>query len=198
MTWTSNSSDRQQRATHHTGAAVLSNTIRNMDVNCIDFLQRRKKYFEITGTVDDKEGSWYKIFVPDNDVEKLVLKFHTVQVMEEGKPQVRKREGTACQAPRETITESHWWSFRPAHRNEADTNMCLNMDIEHEAMTKTNEGSIKASDGERSKGIQMNMSPTVLAGMEPSGPVVQLPSDPTLPPMGKRSLTLNPPDLRIQ
>ena len=38
------------------------------------------------------------------------------------------------QAPQETTTESIWWSFRPAFRNEADAKMCVSMNVAYEAV----------------------------------------------------------------
>ena len=60
-----------------------------------------------------------------------------VKVMQDGKTSSEKaQEDSEYHAsPRETITDSNWWSSRPDCRNEVHVRMCLGMDVEYEAVT---------------------------------------------------------------
>ena len=74
--------------------------------------------------------------------------------MEEGTLQVRK-PGWAVNITLETFTESNWWSFRLAYRNEAVARMCLNLDIEYEAVSEEEAANMKDSRGESLQGMRL-------------------------------------------
>ena len=57
----------------------------------LTFVNEGIRYCAITGKVYDEEGSWYNMFVPDNEMAQYAVRIPRVKLMEEGTLQSRKQ-----------------------------------------------------------------------------------------------------------